>query len=759
MIVSILHRMSDKSSIIKEAQKYLARGQIDKAIIEWEKLIKEYPDGNSYNTIGDLYLKKGDKKNAVDSFHKAANFFLHEGFSLKALAIYKKLLNINPADSEALFSLGELSQEKGLTTDAMKYYLSAAESLSKEGKKEKLIRVYDKVLSISPANIPLRNKVAEIYANEGLLSEAVKQYFQLAMLYAEKGDIEKSIGYYQKVLDAQHLNKEAILGINYLYERAGNLEKALEQIKEATTLFPQDIDIHFRYAELNIAMGRLNEAREGLLKVTELEPANTKVRRLLGVIYIKEGDREKAWTEYLPVIDEMMLEKKYDDAVKLLDSFKDVDPMETRKRLISLYKQTGDQVKVANELISLGDVLTEMDMQKGALNCYKEALVITPDSEPIKAKIAELETELGAERVSIKAEKTVGEAISEADILLRYGLYEDAKNLIEVFRYKEPDNLDLHLRLKSLYVDTNDREQAVAECLLLNKLYKKAGDIVKSEQMIKEAIKIYPEDPRLVGIIEAPLHEKEEVTVTPPEGPSIEDYREEITKADFYSRQGLIDEAREILKRLQNIFPENEEIGQKLDSLDQVTEVVEEKKRESVFAEGEIFEAEKVQEPALEKDVLEVFGEFKKGLEKELGPEDYETHYNLGIAYKEMELTDDAIREFQISLKDPKRFIHSSSMLGICYMKKGLYSTAIDVLKNAIEKIEDRDESFWTMKYDLAEAYEKNGNTKEALDLYTEIYGWNSEFRTVSDKINKLKAVSDIEKKKPKGRKDRVSYI
>ncbi len=751
--------MSDKSSIINEAQRYLAKGQIDKAIAEWEKLIKEYPDGNSFNTVGDLYLKKGDKNKAVDSFHKAANLFLHEGFSLKALAIYKKILNVNPTDPDAHFSLGELSEEKGLTTDAMKYFLAAAESLSKEGKKEKLIKVYDKVFSISPTNIPLRNKVAEIYANEGLISEAVKQYLQIAMLYAEEGEIEKSIGYYQKVLNFQHLNRDAILGINYLHERAGNIEKALEQIKEATTKFPQDIDIHLRYADLGIMTGRLNEAREGLMKVIELDPANTKARRILGDVYIKEDDREKAWTEYLPVLDEMIVEKKYDDAVKLLDSFKDVDPLDTRKRLISLYKQTGDQVQVANELVSLGDLHTEMGMEKEALECYKEALVITPDNELLKVKILELETEISPELISLKSEKTVDEAIIEADIFLRHGLYENVKNLLEEFRYREPENTDLHLRLKSLYVDTDDKEQAVTECLILNKLYMKAGDVIKSEQMIKEALKLYPEDPRLVGITPPPVYEKEEVTVTPPEEPSIDDYKDEFARADLYSRKGLKDEARGILKRLQNLFPENEKIGQKLASLDQIMEVVEEKKREPVPAEGEISEAEKIQEPALEGEVLEVFGEFKKGIEKELEAEDYETHYNLGIAYSEMELIDDAIREFQISLKEPKRFIHSSNMLGICYMKKGLYSTAIDVLKNAIEKIEDRGESYWTIKYDLAEAYEKNGNTKEALDLYTEIYGWNSKFRTVSDKIDQLRAISGVEQKKPKSKKDRVSYI
>ncbi len=109
----------------------------------------------------------------------------------------------------------------------------------------------------------------------------------------------------------------------------------------------------------------------------------------------------------------------------------------------------------------------------------------------------------------------------------------------------------------------------------------------------------------------------------------------------------------------------------------------------------------------------------RKGLRRSSAEEDYETHYNLGIAYKEMGLIDDAIREFQASRNDPKRFIHSSNMLGICYIEKGLYQLAIDVLTNAIDKMEDRGESYWAMKYDLADAYEKNGNLKEALDIYT----------------------------------------
>ena len=469
----------------------------------------------------------------------------------------------------------------------------------------------------------------------------------------------------------------------------------------------------------------------------------------------------------------MILDEKYDDAIKLLDSFKDIDPLETGKRLVSLYRQLGEQGQVANELISLGDVLTVKGMQKEAFNCYKDALEITPDNESLSAKVAELEKEVSKELeeefISIKAEKTVDEAIVEADIFLRYGLYDNVKNLLEVYKDREPENIELHLRLKSLYVDTGDREQAITECLILNELYKKAGDISKGEQVIKEAYEISPEDQRLISVTAPPLPEEvEEVTITPPEGPAIEDYSEEIAEADFYSRQGLTDEARAILERLQTLFPENKEIGQKLDSLGQVVETeekiehIEEKQEEIILTESEILEAEEIHEPALDNDVMDIFNEFKKGLEKELDEEDYETHYNLGIAYKEMGLTDDAIREFQTSRNNPKRFVPSSSMLGICYMEKGLYPLAIDVLRNAIEKMEDRGESYWSMKYDLAEAYEKKGNLKEALDLYTAVYGWNSKFRSVSDKLNNLRAKvteDGVEQKKTKDRKDRVSYL
>ena len=755
--------MSDKSAIIKEAQKYLARGQIEKAIGEWEKLVKEYPDGNAYNTVGDLYLKKGDRTDAVESFHKAASYFKQEGFALKALALYKKILNLIPNDAIALFSLGELNEGKGLTTDAIKFYLAAADTLSKEGKKDKILEIYDRILALSPSNIPLRNKVAEIYARDGLMSEAAKQYLHVAGLYSDKEEMEKAIIFYRKVLDIQPVNKQAIIGTAVLNEKIGNLAKAIEQMKEAITLFPEDAEILLRCSELHIMAEKFDEALGYLRQVVEIEPANIRARRLIGDIYIKQGDRGQAWAEYLPLLDEMILEEKYDDAINLLESFKDIDPLETGKRLVSLYRQINEQDRVVGELIPLGDIFSSKGMKKEALNCYREAFTLSPDKEPLRTKVIEYEKDIAKESITIEAEKPVDEAIMEADIYLRYGLFDNARDILEAFKTKEPDNVTLHLKLKSLYTETGNKEMAVTECIVLSDLYKEAGEIEKKEQIIKDAYAIDPDDPRLAGLI-PPSHEEPEGKQ--PEGPFIEDYSEEISEAAFYARQGLLDEAREILERLQSLFPDNEDISQRLATLGQmpVSEVREDWPPEAAPKEAampeEALEVEELTEPALDSDVLDIFNEFKKGLEKELEEEDYETHYNLGIAYKEMGLIDDAIREFQASRNDPKRFIHSSNMLGICYIEKGLYQLAVDVLINAIDTMEDRGESYWAMKYDLADAYEKNGNMKEALDTYTNVYGWNSKFRGVSERIEQLKTrMVDTTEKKTKDRKDRVSYL
>ncbi len=782
--------MSDKTAIIKEAQKYLARGQIEKAIAEWDKLVKESPDANVYNTIGDLYLKKGDKNLAIDYFRKGASLFREDGFSLKALALYKKILNIDASNADSLFALGELNEEKGMATDAIKYYLASADSLAKSGKKDELLRTYDKILSLSPSNIQLRNKVAELFMKEGLQLEAAKQYLHIARLYDDKDDPNNAKLYFKKVLDYQHNNKDALLGLSSICERRDDLKQSLEYIRQALELAPGDTELSLKAAQLLTRQESFTEAMQYVLKVIEADPKNLAARKIRGEIYLNEGDKQKAWEEYSAVIDEMVFEEKTEDAINTLTMFKDIEPVETRKKLIAIYKQKGDLESAFTEMVFLGEafILSDNSMLKDALNCYHEALQIHPDDAELQGKITDLEREMGIEHAaSAMQEKSVEESLVEADIFLRYGLYEEAKKLLESLKVKEPSNIDVHLKLKALYADMGDKEQAVAECLILAALYNRAGNVEKKEEVMKAAYEIDPQDPRLMERAGAQTPAEFVSSMREPAFPkdlNIEDYSEDLSEAEFYMRQGLYEDAKAIYQRLLKLFPNNDDIKQKLSSLEsqaqqrtipeeehEMAGKIEEPAGEFIekaaeeFMVSEPLEVNEIKEPKLENDVLDIFEEFKKGIEKELGAEDAETHYNLGIAYKEMGLIDDSIREFQVAKDDPKKFIQSVNMLGICYMAKGMFPLAIDSFGNALKKIETRDESYWGVKFDLAEAHEKNGNLKEALDMYTEVYGWNAKFRNVSEKINQIKpgvakpADKPVISDKQKTKKERVSYI
>lgn len=754
MIPSI-EQMIDKTAIQTEAQKYLAKGQIDKAIAEWEKLVKEAPDVNAYNIIGDLYLKKGNKKLSIEFFHKAAGVFRKEGFSLKAIAIYKKIINVESKDVSSLIALGELSEEKGLTTDAIRYLLTAADTLSLEADKNKYLNIYRRVLSLEPFNIPLRDKIAEIFIKENLIQDALREFLYIARLSTDKGDPEKARVYYAKVLNLQADNKDALLGMANIYEQAGDIREATAYTQKAVDLSQNDATLLFRYAALLKKAEAYSDAIGVLCRAVELEPANTEIYRQLGEIYGITGDRHNAWKAFKTVVDSFVREDNIKAAIDIANQFRDVDMKGIGELLIFLYKKENDTEKEFKETVDLADLLLASGNTDEAMNNYREALKIHPEDIELKGKLVEHEL-MGAEHVEDK-EKTTEDLLAEADVLIKYGMFGDAKAMLEELKLNEPANPEVHVKLKSVYHETGDKELAVTEYLILSEIYKRSGDIDKSDMFLREALEVNPEDPRLLARITAIQEEQPQGEVPGEAAPmDMESYAADIAEAEFFVRQGVTEDALSIYRRLLAASPGNADLRERISSLQEsvpeafgveadienieIPEVQEEEPAAPSVA-GAIAQPPKPVEPEFSTDVTEIFEEFKKGLDAEVAAEDAETHYNLGIAYKEMGLVDDAIREFQTSRKDPQYTVNSLSMLGLCYMDKGMFSLAIDAFKNALNKIPGQDETYWSTKYDLAAAYEKNGDIDKALEIFSEIYGWDSKFRQVDEKINLIKAM------------------
>lgn len=146
--------------------------------------------------------------------------------------------------------------------------------------------------------------------------------------------------------------------------------------------------------------------------------------------------------------------------------------------------------------------------------------------------------------------------------------------------------------------------------------------------------------------------------------------------------------------------------------------------------------------------LAEVFQEFKEELGEVEEVEDPETHYNLGIAYKEMGLLEEAISEFQKVVKAAEKTGSSShlfqvcTLLGVCFIDKGLPNIAVRWYERALKSPGLDEEGALALRYDMGVAHEQAGNRKAALECFMEVYGANVDYRNVGERIRELQGAS-----------------
>jgi pilus assembly protein FimV len=141
-----------------------------------------------------------------------------------------------------------------------------------------------------------------------------------------------------------------------------------------------------------------------------------------------------------------------------------------------------------------------------------------------------------------------------------------------------------------------------------------------------------------------------------------------------------------------------------------------------------------------DQGLQDVFNEFKKGVDSQLAESDYDTRYNLGIAYKEMGLVDEAIAEFQLAAKDPKRSLECSSMIGICFMEKGMADVAVQWYERGLQVAGRAPEEYRGLRYDLGVAFEATGDMARATTTFADLVREDPSFRDVSDKLRELQS-------------------
>jgi tetratricopeptide (TPR) repeat protein len=150
-------------------------------------------------------------------------------------------------------------------------------------------------------------------------------------------------------------------------------------------------------------------------------------------------------------------------------------------------------------------------------------------------------------------------------------------------------------------------------------------------------------------------------------------------------------------------------------------------------------ELEKQRTSTIEKNMMEIFEEFKKGVDEKIGQEDYDTRYNLGIAYKEMGLLEEAIHEFLISAKHPMKFFDSAGLLGMCFREKGMFSEANKWFEQALETSGRQKEEYLAIRFELVVTLKLKEDYLRALSICQDIIKEDPSFRNTTEIYNEIK--------------------
>jgi tetratricopeptide (TPR) repeat protein len=141
-----------------------------------------------------------------------------------------------------------------------------------------------------------------------------------------------------------------------------------------------------------------------------------------------------------------------------------------------------------------------------------------------------------------------------------------------------------------------------------------------------------------------------------------------------------------------------------------------------------------------QREFHEILEQFKRGIDEALDSDDYQSHYDLGVAFKEMGLLDEAIAEFQKALRASEGRLRTSEALGMAFFEKGQYAVCESVLRRAVEGLDGTDEAKIGLLYWLGRASEALGKRADAMASYERAVAVDIRFMDLSDRIHKLTA-------------------
>jgi tetratricopeptide (TPR) repeat protein len=729
----------DRREAVRTAEKLVARGKLEAAILEYRKVLRDTPeDTGTLNRVGDLFVRLGRLDEAVETFDRAAEHFVQEGFFVKAIAIYKKIIRLDPTRIGAYQTLADLYHRQGLQNEARSQYQVVADYYSQAGEAEKVREIYEKIVDLEADNPTHRVKLAEFYCAAGMLNKAVEQYQTIAGFMLEHGKVEEALKVYLGALELNPTDLGFVTDVVLHLKDVGQEVAADRLLEAAINRNPEAVRVR------EIARMASSPQPSSQAAVDETGSAVIESEIIEEEAATPAAGREMVEEELV----EAQLEPRGDEASPVEVTTIPPEATEDDEEVVVLDLEEEEELPFAVEVEGEIDLALD-DLEEGAPADGPTAEVAAT-GEPGELEVAEVAgvTEAPAEEPplppategpavvevigQVEAEEVTPETeeverlLTEARVLATYGLEEKAADLCEEVIKLDPANLEAFGMLVDLH-HASDRPDLVVE------FASQARDALGDREDAWD---------ELAGRLQEKGYEIRGVEILPPAGQVVEEIVEEV--GDLAEEESMLVEPQPEAEEPGPQWLEREPVadvdftdadalfGAEDEFFDLAAELEEELREEEERLGAEL--VPKIQEQSLE----EIVEGFKKGVAETLSEEDYETHYNLGIAYREMGLLDEAIGEFQLAAKATKYLVDCCSLLGSCFLEKGFPDLAIKWYERGLEAPQATENESLGLLYELGNLYVTTGDRETARKTFAEVYGINSNYRDVVAKLAEL---------------------
>ncbi|HEX2451280.1 MAG TPA: tetratricopeptide repeat protein [Gemmatimonadales bacterium] len=726
-----------------------------KAIQQMESGREAAPDLSLYNRVGDLYLKINDTQAAVRHYERAVDLYADQGFFNNAIALCGKILRVNPGRTQSYLKLAQLHARKNVVIEAKRNLLEFIERMNAQGQLDEAFGAVKEFADQFSGSQEIRLMLVELLRASQRPEEAHEQLDKLCTELEASGDVI-----------AARRTRERI-------EPFEDGEQDVSRRRGGDLIF---LDTGFGGTSSPPAAAPVASvpAPEPVVSLIDPPPTVEEPAATLPGLVVPERltvEPEAADSAPLGDIIRTGLEVSPDDvaAAQLLEGIQLDTAAESGGPMgIELDIERPEPADVAvqiggvepgdfsvdrtpdDERIELGSEVPNIDLSAELNASLADTLAEgAPAVDSAEPSAADLDLMDPAETAPGDAVETAaaGAAIAEleqavadrpddggahralAEELLRVGdtarareelefaahgyetaeRWDEASEVVGLLVTLTPADIRNHQKLVEFAYRSGNKPRLIEAYLALAEALVELGEREKAHAVYQRVVDHEPEDERAqsaLRMLDAPGVDLDPIVEPPVEPPPAEPPPRQASRSGEFVDLGslVMDDGaaprRDTRMRVEGLPPTEDE----------------------------------------QRNFEETLAAFKRGIEENVELEDYHTHYDLGVAFKEMGLLDEAIAEFQKALRATEGRLRTAEALGTAFFDKGQFGVAENLLRRAVETLAGADEEKIGLLYWLGRAREAQGKNTEAVGAYERALAVDIRFMDIGERVQRLGA-------------------